>query len=326
MTTEEKKEKLTERLKKLLALSQSQVNEHEANLAAERLQALLIEHNLSIADLERSGRKTAQVGEFNGPDLGKAAFKWKFELASEIAEHYFCLDLSTYDTKQKQLRFVGRPENVEALTLLYTWLVDQIKSLATVERRNHYIRTNEHIDPLRWQLAFGQGCSRRIGERLREIRRQRETGDPNSTALVVFKHHATEISDWLEQQYGYRKDGKPTKRGLEWDADYKKRMAAKADFKAVCEAAGEMDKYYDAYPYEHPDQIARRKAEAEKYWAEERKKEERNARRRAWRPENPEKARQDEERYRAKQAGREAGDKVNLQPFLEGGGHRKEVE
>jgi hypothetical protein len=80
--------RILDKLRKILALVNSP-EEGEALAAAEMLQKLLTDHNLSMADLEKKGSKAAPVTE-SGHDLGKAAFKWKLDLAEVIAEHYFC--------------------------------------------------------------------------------------------------------------------------------------------------------------------------------------------------------------------------------------------
>src|SRR2546423_3993388 len=118
--------KLLDRLRKILALTESPV-EGEAQAAAMKLQELLTEHNLSIADLEKRGHQAPPVGE-SAHDLGKAGFTWKLDLAETIADHYFCHAIvSRY---RKTVSFVGRPDNVDSLQMLYTWVIDQIKRIS----------------------------------------------------------------------------------------------------------------------------------------------------------------------------------------------------
>lgn len=215
------RDKLHDRLRKILELTRSG-NEKEAQSAAYRLQQLLTEHNLSMADLERKGAAAPGVRE-QGHDLGKAAFKWKLDLAEGIAEFYYCVPL--IDRRTKTVAFVGRPDNVEGLTMLYGWVIDQIKAIATTERRVHFDETGEHIDPLRWQINFGVGAVERLVVRLQEMKSRatedlarNEEGDVVGLAL----HHATEASDYLEVKYGYRKDGKRTKADQERVERYQK--------------------------------------------------------------------------------------------------------
>src|SRR5437762_2888653 len=100
---------LINRLRKVLALTSSPM-EHEAQLAAERLRELLTKHNLDMADLEEKGGRVPPSIHEAGHDLGKAAFKWKLDLAEGISEFYYCVGL--VNRYSKTVTFVGRPDNV----------------------------------------------------------------------------------------------------------------------------------------------------------------------------------------------------------------------
>lgn len=300
-------DRILDKLRKVLAMTQSPV-EAEAQTAAEMLQRLLTQYNLDMADLEQRGAAKPAVGE-QAHDLGKAAFRWKLDLANVIADHYYCASL--IDWTAKTVRFVGRPDNVESLKLLYNWLIEQIKAISASERKVWQEAHGEHVDPLRWQVNFGLGVASRIGVRLAEIRDRMK--DDTVTALVL--SHKSEISDYMEEQYGRRIDGKPTKQEQKWQREREEREAAMQKLKET-----DLDAYYAARPWERPlspeEQIAQQKAEekAEKRY-------QRNAARRtgrAWRPRSASQVRQDDQAYSANLAGRDAAGKVNLEPFLKG--------
>jgi hypothetical protein len=320
-------EKLKARLTSILAMTKSS-NEAEAGQAAALLQKFLTEHNLSVADLEMRG-KAAPGMRKDAHDLGKAAFAWKLDLADGIAEFYYCAPL--VDRRTKSVAFVGRPENVESLTMLYGWVIDQIKAIATIERRVYFDRTQEHIDPLRWQLNFGTGAVERLIDRLREMKTRQAEGMSrdelgNVTALAI--HHQAEVSDWLEEHYGYRTDGKKTKRELKneaywekWEKDREDARIAKDNLKIQCTEAGDLAPFYAQYPDEHPDAIAKAAAEREQREKEYERKEKRNAKRRtgsSWRSEKETDWTKVDQSDSARAAGREAAAKVNLQPFVGG--------
>jgi hypothetical protein len=328
--TDDGDDKVINRIRKVLALTQSP-NENEAAAAAARLSALLAEHNLSIADLESKGQAAPGVRE-QPHDLGKAAFKWKLDLADGIAEFYYCAPLVNRQTKT--VAFIGRPDNVEALTMLYGWVIEQVKDIARDERRKHFDTTGEHIDPLRWQVGFGEGAVQRLIVRMKEMRaRQQEDMARNQygdiTALAI--HHSAEVSDYLEAKFGYRRDGRKTKAELEreerwarWDAEQDAERIAKDEFKLKCQQADEMETYYAQYPDERPEVLAKREAASQKRMRDWEKKEERNARRRTG---NYREAKVDwakeEQSSTARSAGRSAADRVNLQPFIGSGNKSK---
>jgi hypothetical protein len=299
--------RIIDKLRKVLALTNSP-EEGEAQAAAETLQRLLTEYNLSMADLEQRGQDKPGVEE-KAHDLGKAAFQWKLDLAEVMAEHYYCWPL--IDRKTKTVKFVGRPDNVDSFQLLYGWVIDQIKRIASEERQRHLAETAEHVDPLRWQLHFGLGCVSRLSTRLREMKEREST----STVTALVLSHKTEISDFMEQKYGVRIDGKRTKADEKWRAEYEERQRTKAELKER-----DIEAYYRAYPWERPltpeQQAAQQKANEE--WE---RKEARKARRRTGRaPRGMSDAeyRREEQAYTANRAGRSAGDRVNLQPFIDG--------
>lgn len=301
---------LIEKLRKVLALTNSPV-ENEAQAAAATLQRILAEHNLTIADLESKGQNAPKV--LQSPfDLGKAAFNWKLDLAEAIAEHYYCHAI--VDRTRKTVHFVGRPDNVESLKMLYGWIVDQIKRLAAEDREQHKTENGEHIDPLRWQVNYGVGAVERLGRRLRE-QREKEQADVRSTAIVV--HHQTEISDYLEEAGHRRIDGQMTK----YERDYQARRDAelKADAELLANDPGA---YYEKYPWRHPDALAEAEKQREKDIKEWEKREARNARRRTGRRVRymtDAERRHEEEAGTARRAGTRGADRVNLQPFIGNG-------
>lgn len=310
--------KLLLKLQKVMALAKEGVD-GEAEAAAAILQKMLTEHNLSIADLEKKGAAQApHVGE-KAHDLGKAAFTWKLDLAEAVAEHFYCVSL--VNRRTKTVAFVGRPDNVESLTMLYAWLIGQVQIVAREERTKHAATTAEHIDPLRWQVNFGLGAVRRLKVRLEEERaRHAEEMARNSmgdvVALVCTRQ--SENSDYLEEKYGYRTDGKKTKAEQEAERRFAERALAR-------QKAEEAEKARD------PEGYARKQAEQklanDKWWADYQKQQARNRKRRAsyiprgeprYRRYTDEDIRRENQAEDARRAGHTAADRINLKPFLTG--------
>lgn len=300
MTTQNILEKIRHMMEKTVERG---CTEGEAQGAAEMVQRLLTRHNLSMVDLEkRSHQKKPGVHKAEH-DLGKAAFKWKLLLADLMAGHYYCHSLT--DHIAKRVFFVGRPENTNALTMLYQWVIDQIRRLSTEEWKRHKAQGGAHIDPLRWQVNFGEGAAYRLNERLREVREQQ---GHKTTELVL--HHLSEISDWLEEQGHWRRpDGQETK-------DDRKRREEHERRKQIHEQRMDADPEYR----EHFESMSR---ETQERIAAERQKADRNRRRRrgpvsAYREETDAQRARRNQQETAHAAGNRAADRVNLQPFIEG--------
>jgi hypothetical protein len=312
---------LLDKLNKILALTTSPV-EGEAAAATHKLKQLLTEHNLEMADLEKRGFQQAPGVHEQQHDLGKAAFAWKLDLADMIAEHFYCASVTgRYGrySHNKEVKFVGRPDNVESLTMLYKWLIEQIKAISAQARRDHFVRTNEHIDPLRWQVAFGKGVVDRLEDRLAEImkRKQDQAAKDSAGALVV--HHQAEISDFMEKRYGWRTDGRETAQQREY------REEREADEKLKKE---DPEAYYAKYPWERPltpeqqaEKDAKDAAEAKRQARNDRRRE-RNAEKRGYsgrRSHGSYNYEAESQKSSARKAGREASKDINLEPFLTGG-------
>lgn len=325
-------ERILEKLRKVLALTTSPV-EGEAQAAAAHLQRLLTQYNLDIADLEKRGAGKPAVHR-DDHDLGKAAFKWKLDLAEGIASFYYCYPLVNRITKT--VAFVGRPDNVQSLQMLYKWLMDQIKVIARDERRNHFDTTGEHIDPLRWQVKFGEGAVERLIDRLTEMKARQEedaamadgADDPSCTALAVMGDERNrEISDWLESQGMRRIDGRESKR----DREYRERRE-REEARLEALKATDIEAYYAECPWERPKTPEQEEADRlkwEAYLKKERQRDERNRKRRAsYIPTGGyREARTDwnklEQESTARSSGYKAGDRINVQPFIGDGKRNK---
>lgn len=304
------------KLQKILALTTSPI-EGEAAAAAGMLQRLLTQHNLDMADVEAKGGHTAPGVEEQSHDLGKAAFKWKLDLANVVAKHFYCESLVDY--KAKSVMFLGRPDNVESMRMLYSWLIGQIKRVSATERAEHHKTTGEHVDPLRWQVNFGLGVVSRLGDRLEELKRKREATDAESAGTALVISHASEISDYMERTRGYRMDGRDTQAAK---ASRERWAAQDARLKEL--KATDIEAYYAERPWERPLPPAEQAKADARTLREERVRE--KARQRRWersyytsrreRALSPDELRKRGQARQAEASGGKAAADISLEPFL----------
>lgn len=236
-----------------------------------------------------------------------------------------CKESKSYTTRDraiaklfKLLTNVNLLVLLESLKMLYTWIVGQIKAISAQERRHHFVRTNEHIDPLRWQVQFGLGAVQRLGSRLRDMRELAASEAGTAIALS----HRSEISDWLESQGRSRIDGKESANSRKWREERERLAKLKEE---------NPEAYYFECPWDRPlspeaqaaqdARTAKANAKWERKWAAQ---DARAARRR--RPRTEEELRKEEQEYQARSAGRINADRINLQPFIEGQTAKKEVK
>lgn len=120
------RERIIERVRKLLALSNSS-NEHEAALAAAHAQRLLAEHNLAMSELEMQEEGAGEV-ELK---VAKTVPKWLSSLFATVANAFDCFPIVTTNQEHSRLRFIGVGEDpgVAACTLQY--LIKELRRLAS---------------------------------------------------------------------------------------------------------------------------------------------------------------------------------------------------
>lgn len=164
-----KQQRLIEKMKALLAMSESKANENEAMTAARQLHALLAKHNISLTDLEQQDPDN-QVGQF-GTVLRDEA--WKRAVGKYVANLYFCeFYVGPRIRKQRPFMFVGTPTNREFAIHIFTNIVKTIESEARRQSREIYQKHNSSF-----VRSFWIGARDRIIERCKELMEASKAGE-----------------------------------------------------------------------------------------------------------------------------------------------------
>ena len=169
------------RISKLLALADSARNtsEAEASAAAAKVQEMLQQYGLSLAEVESAGGKSAPEGqrEKRSSDKHGAMYKWQIRLMTAISEGNFCIHRvhrgkDENGTNRTYHQLVGRKVNIEASQMVYYYLLGAMKRIAADEGYRVLNGVSKE-----WS-AWMEGCSDRLVERLRvkaeEARRESE--------------------------------------------------------------------------------------------------------------------------------------------------------
>ncbi len=182
-TTPNANDKVIDRVRKLMALANNKgATEAEAQNAAAMAQRILQDNGLSMAQIERAG-KAAQAEEMGGKREKKntdrrAMYRWQRELMEALAKNNFCLALEDvierFDgrkmRKSKTYILIGREINVITTTIMYDYLSQTVRRLATTEGYDHAGNERDHH-------IFLEGATSRIIERLDDQRAEREAED-----------------------------------------------------------------------------------------------------------------------------------------------------
>lgn len=171
---------ITEKIKKLLALSQSS-NENEATAAAAKVTEMLTQYNLTLADL--GGLTMEPIDEMTIEQSLKNV-PWKMFLLQAIAQVNYCVAFSR-STRYGPVRavVVGRPTNILIIQQLYEYLVTAVDRV-TKEAITAYKAELSGKKPRTFANNFRKGCAIRIKERLEEQRRQMESEGIPATATT----------------------------------------------------------------------------------------------------------------------------------------------
>lgn len=162
--TEDKKARLIDRIRKLLALAGSP-NENEAMAAAEKVQALLAEHNLDMDDVEKAAESKLGLNA-----LKMAAAPWKRIIANAVAHLYFSEYVLTQKGKTSSKGwqywddvhlFVGEEHNVNVAIMMFLYL-----TAATERLSKEGAKAVPLSQRTRYNTSFRFACATRLAVRI----------------------------------------------------------------------------------------------------------------------------------------------------------------
>lgn len=223
--------KTLDKIRKLLNLAKDgAATEGEASVAMEKAREIMAANNLSMAQLEASGKAGGEgSSRFTGGLKGKALYKYQQRLMATVCDTNFCAVL--VDSKWNGRRYmdtgytiIGREVNVIAATNMFEYLNASLERIVTPHLESNSQRLS------RWAVSFKEGAAQRLAERLRdrhreelarqsaEARAQREAA-PTAGALVVVMEDFAQAEDDanLEHRMGWE-PGEAARRRAEREA------------------------------------------------------------------------------------------------------------
>ena len=188
------REKVIDKIKKLLALSQSD-NEHEAAFAASKAQELLDKENVRISEVE--GVSGSEISEYLVKEKGRF-MSWEMQLFAKLAKTMDCFPYveTNRAVKMRRLMVAGYKQDVEVLNYLREYVSKSI--LRLVSRALKEQKTDPAWNRKRtmaFKNAFGVGASTRVCEMIDAQRRERLSRDVTCRDLIVARGLA--VQDWV---------------------------------------------------------------------------------------------------------------------------------
>ena len=175
--------RIIEKVRKLLALSQSD-NAHEAAAAAAKAQELLAEHNLSMADVPAEDARSICATKVNAKTRQRLE-DWAFRLAAYTAEAFDCRYLHYADG---QTAFFGVGADPEVCAWTYRYLYKTLLRMGSSYLRSpqcRRLRVRRSKDKAR--ASYLLGAVSVVGVRLKQ---QHERTPVTEGALVPIKEEA----------------------------------------------------------------------------------------------------------------------------------------
>lgn len=213
------REKLLERIRKLLALSKSS-NIHEAELAMAKVNELLTEHQIAMSDVLIKEVSTMKAVKGNHHRVSET---YRSFIATIAIAAGTLFDTRVLTQGQSGIRFVGLPEDITASEIMFDYLFDSWKSIVAHDTRKYKEQFPSYAlgqyDIKKYKIGHGQGFSHTVNSRAAQLAYERKKSVAASTGnqLVVLKHQLIEdvIKDIPEANNRYKIQGIGFREGVE---------------------------------------------------------------------------------------------------------------
>lgn len=161
-------DKIIDRMKKLLAMSQDASSENEALIAAKRLHTLLSKYNMSLSDLESS---EDEVGDDRFETIN---FPYRRRIAQAVARLYYCdmYYIRRYRKNYAKIVLVGKQQHRDIARVI----IDQVIKIIDREATKSSLeqcgkRVSNYIS------SFRNGAAERVVERCLKLIREAKAGN-----------------------------------------------------------------------------------------------------------------------------------------------------
>lgn len=175
---------LIEKVQKLLALAESS-NEHEATLAAEKAQELMLRYGIELAHIAALADKEVGIGSNR---IGCRIDPWRRALARAVAVANGC-DMVYTGLPRKwtgDFTFWGPRDTLPGVVTLYQYLEAQLVVISRLEAVK--VSHASAARSMQWRRSFLVGAVSRISARLESrARKVEQESAVNSQALVVIR-------------------------------------------------------------------------------------------------------------------------------------------
>jgi len=204
------RDRLILRAKALMEHSRSNANENEAATAAEKLQALLLEHEITMAEVEDKGDDEDLSIVIDKSSVTQS-YPWRRPLAKMVAEMYMCDYFYTTrrflgsTVKHDEHSFVGAKHRVELAKNMFQYLIDTVDRLA---KEGALTVSPSERSPYR--TAFRAGAVLRLCRRISQRIEAAKQGNVESVSkpgtnlpavLDLYEKTKTQLTAYMQKEF-----------------------------------------------------------------------------------------------------------------------------
>lgn len=197
---------IAEKIRKLLALAEGSTNEHEAALAAQRAQEMMLKHHVDEARVHGQDVKADPIAEERAivfadwNQKGTRIQGWLIGLMGAVSRSVCC---DYYYVPGRAIYLVGRESDRQIAKYLFEYLRREIDRLAEQGWNKPGTHNAFPSNAKRWRRGFRLGCVAAIRERLAKPTRpapaagQLPAAPVTETALVL-RNRLEEVDTWVK--------------------------------------------------------------------------------------------------------------------------------
>jgi len=194
------REKIIDRVRKLLALATSN-NTHEAAAAAAAAQALMSAHRIASAECEAP--EASDIGLHDSAPLGRRRLdQWRWQMAWGVCKPNGCVPTTIWDDHDHLvLCFVGHAPDAQAARYLWQYLVREIDRLAKAEAHELRQMGGAPANWRTWYNSFRMGAVMVLSVRLLRTAKQAQH-TASSRAIARLDDHEAQAREFAREKLG----------------------------------------------------------------------------------------------------------------------------
>lgn len=204
----DEREKILDKIQKLLAMATSP-NELEAASFAAKAQEFMLKHRISLKEVE--GASVGTDGGFERLNVPMGVNKWRpfhwcMSIMLAVADTFQCKVL--YNAPGRTFTVIGTSTNAAVVQEIYHWLFRQVHRLSLEHLR--IMKTGS----MKVKNNFLRGCANRVAARMRTEYSKLVEVHPEAKALIT--QDMTRIEEFITASYPNLKKGTQSKKISDW--------------------------------------------------------------------------------------------------------------